>query len=126
MAEARVRFDEDARWDAFQRRSDDWFAVNRHRAFLAAAREALGGYQGQARGDIVARSTSRSADSTSSTRPGDVERILPKVPDPKPDDRRSISTDGAPTDLIRRPGSGSWSGGVRRQERRVWIRTRIE
>ena len=35
MLEARRRYDEQARWDEFQRRSRDWQASTGHREFLA-------------------------------------------------------------------------------------------
>ena len=40
MAAARARYDEQARWEAFEGASRSWDAIARHRAFLAAAREA--------------------------------------------------------------------------------------
>ena len=86
MAEARVRHDERARWDAFEQCSSDWHAVNRHREFLAAARDALVMYQGQERDGIVAHLdfAERRLDQLDPI--GNPERILPEIPDPKPDD----------------------------------------
>ncbi len=86
MAEARVRYDEHVRWDAFERRSDDWHAVKRHREFLAAARVALGRYRGLACEDVVAQLdfAERRLDQLDPT--GDLDVILSKIPDPKPDD----------------------------------------
>ncbi|MEA2536931.1 MAG: hypothetical protein QOF11_1165, partial [Chloroflexota bacterium] len=40
MAEARVKYEEQARWNAFVARSNEWEAMTRHRRFLAAAETA--------------------------------------------------------------------------------------
>ncbi len=86
MAEARVRHDERAHWDAFEQCSSDWHALNRHREFLAAARDALVSYQGEERDAIVAHldSAERRLDQLDPI--GNPKRILPEIPDPKPDD----------------------------------------
>jgi hypothetical protein len=86
MAEARVRQDERARWDAFEQSSSDWHAVNRHREFLAAARDALVMYQGQEREGIVAQLAFAELRLDQLDPIGNPERILPEIRDPKPDD----------------------------------------
>jgi hypothetical protein len=53
-AQARTRRAEQAVWQQFVRRSREWQAVNQHRAFLAAARDAAAAYTGPDRDELVA------------------------------------------------------------------------
>lgn len=86
MAEARRRYDEQARWDEFQRRSRDWHAITRHREFLAAVRQAVGSYRVSQRDELVAHLefAERSLDDSDPIK--HLELLLPEVPDPRPDD----------------------------------------
>lgn len=86
MAEARARYAEHARWEAFVQRSRDWHAVVAHREFLGAAREAASRYQGPACDDLVAHldfAERRLDELDPISHP---ELLLPVVPDPKPDE----------------------------------------
>jgi hypothetical protein len=86
MAEARRRYDEQARWDEFQRRSRDWHAITGHREFLAAVRGAVEGYRGSQRDDLVARLDFAERRLDESDPIKHLELLLPEVPDPQPDD----------------------------------------
>lgn len=90
MAEARRRYDDRIRWDAFVQRSRDWRDVAAHREFLAAAREALVEYSGPRREDLAAHLefAQRRLDELDPI--SHLELILPAVPDPKPDDLKSF------------------------------------
>lgn len=88
MVEARRRYDAQARWDEFQRRSRDWQAIAGHREFLAAVRGAVGGYRASEHDELVAHldfAERRLDESDPSKHP---ELLLPEVPDPKSDDLR--------------------------------------
>lgn len=104
MEDARLRYEEHVRWDAFERRSSGWRAVGSHREFLAAARSALDGYQGQERGAIVAQLdfAERRLDQLDAT--CDLELLLPKIPDPKPDDLKPFLRGWSPYG----PDSSPW------------------
>jgi hypothetical protein len=54
MAAARARYDERACWEAFERASTAWREVQRHREFIAAAREAAGSLGGPRRDELAA------------------------------------------------------------------------
>jgi hypothetical protein len=86
MIEARRRYDEQALWDDFQRRSRDWQSITGQRVFLAAAREAAGGYSGPRRDDLMAHLdfAERRLDAGDPTK--HLGLLLPEVSDPKPDD----------------------------------------
>lgn len=104
MAEARVRYDEQLRWEAFERRSDDWHAANRHLAFLAIARETLDRYQGQARTEIAAQLDFAERRLHQLDPTGNLELILPTVPDPKPADLKEYLDGWSPYG----PESSAW------------------
>ncbi len=86
MAEARRRYDERVRWDAFVQRSRDWRDVAAHREFVAAAREALAAYEGPAHEELAAQLefAQRKLDALDPL--GHLELLEPQVRDPKPDD----------------------------------------
>jgi len=88
MLEARRRYDEQARWDDFQRRSRDWQAIAGHREFLAAVREAAGGCRGPQRDELVAHLDFAERRLDESDPIKHLGLVLPEVPDPKPDDLR--------------------------------------
>ena len=86
MAEARARYTEQVRWDAFVHRSGDWEAVRRHREFLAAAREAVGGIDGPSRTEVLeqlAFAERRLVELDPLLHP---DLVVPEIPDPGPDD----------------------------------------
>lgn len=86
MAAARVRYDEQARWEAFKATSEAWHAIARHRAFLAAAREAATTVDRPQRDELVAHLdiAERRLDAADPIRTPD--RLLPQIREPKPDD----------------------------------------
>lgn len=88
MVDARARYDEQARWDAFDRSSRAWRAVTDGRGFLAAARRAIDGDPGAARHGLVAHLdfAERRLDELDPI--CDLELLVPEVPEPKPDDLR--------------------------------------
>jgi len=104
MAEARVCYDEQLRWEAFERRSDDWHAANRHRAFLAIARETLDRYQGQAHTEIAAQLDFAERRLHQLDPTGNLELILPTIPDPKPADLKEYLDGWSPYG----PESSAW------------------
>ena len=86
MAAARARYDEQARWEAFEESSEAWHAIGRHREFLAAAREAAAALDGPRHDELVAHLdfAERRLDAADPIRIPD--RLLPQIREPKPDD----------------------------------------
>ena len=86
MAAARARYDEQARWEAFEASSEAWHAIARHREFLAAAREAAAAVDGPRRDELLAHLdfAERRLDAADPLRNPD--RLLPQIREPKPDD----------------------------------------
>jgi hypothetical protein len=84
MAAARARYDEQARWEAFEASSEAWHAIGRHRTFLAAAREAA--VDGPRRDEVLAHLdfAERRLDAADPVRNPD--RLLSQILEPKPDD----------------------------------------
>jgi hypothetical protein len=89
MTEARTRYADQVRWDAFERRSRDWRDVGRHREFLEAAKAAVNRYEGPERGGLVAELdlAQRRLDEIDPIR--HPRLLLPPVPEPKPDDLKA-------------------------------------
>lgn len=87
MAEARVRYEEQTKWNAFVARSNEWEAIVRHRRFLAAARAATAAVAG-ASDDIDAFLASAELLLDRHDSCLHPELILPDVKPPKPDDLR--------------------------------------
>ena len=86
MAAARVRYDEQARWEAFEASSEAWHAIGRHRAFLAAAREAAISLDGPSREELLAHLdfAERMLDAADPVH--NPHCLLPQIQEPKPDD----------------------------------------
>lgn len=86
MATARARYDDETRWEAFQGSSQAWYAIARHREFIAAAREAAAAVDGSRRDEFLAHLdfAERRLDEADPIRSPD--RLLPQVREPKPDD----------------------------------------
>lgn len=104
MAAARARYDEHARWEAFEAVSKAWAAVTRDRAFLASAREVAATLDGPPRDELLAHldfAQQRLDEADPLRRP---EQLLPRVQEPKPDDLRPY-LDGWSADG---PDEGRW------------------
>lgn len=88
MAEARVKYEEQTRWDAFVARSNEWDAIVRHRRFLAAARDAIASLDGSQRDaiDAILVSAKHRLDQVDPI--SHPEMLLPDIKSPKPDDLR--------------------------------------
>ena len=89
MTEARARYDEQSRWEAFVQRSREWGAVRGDRDFLAVAREAATKLEGSSRGDLDAYldfAETRLDELDPVSHP---ELLLPEVPNPRPDDLKT-------------------------------------
>ncbi|HEY3545485.1 MAG TPA: hypothetical protein VGK17_05270 [Propionicimonas sp.] len=86
MAEARDRYDERARWDSFVQLSREWDEVQRHREFLAAARAAVAAVDGPAQVDLGSHLAFVELKLAALDPLADVDRLLPEVSDPKPED----------------------------------------
>jgi hypothetical protein len=86
MAAARAGYDEQARWEAFEAASRSWDAVARHRAFLAAAREAAGALDDRRRGELLAHLDFAERRIDAADPLADPGLLLPRVREPKPDD----------------------------------------
>ncbi len=86
MAAAKTRYDERARWEAFEASSDAWHAIGRHRAFLAAAREAAAGVDAPRRDELLAHLdfAERRLDAADPVHNPDL--LKPQVEEPEPDD----------------------------------------
>jgi len=104
MAAAKSRYDEQARWEAFERSSEAWHAIRRHREFLAAVREAAGALDGPRRDELVAHLdfAERRLDAADPLRnPG---LLVPSVRSPKPDDLKPYLDGWSPHG----PDEGHW------------------
>lgn len=104
MAAARTRYDEQARWEAFEESSSAWHAIQRHREFLAAAREAVGALDGPHRDGLAAHldfAERRLDEVDPLVHP---ELLLPRVGEPKPDDLRPYLAGWSPHG----PDPGRW------------------
>jgi hypothetical protein len=86
MTAARTRYDEQARWEAFEAASRSWDEVARHRAFLAAAREAAGALGGRLRGELLAHLDFAERRIDAADPLANPDLLLPRVREPKPDD----------------------------------------
>lgn len=86
MVEARLRYERQVRWDAFERHARDWRSGNSYREFLIADRQAVESFHGQERDAITAQLdlAERTPDETDPVRHPDL--LVVDVPDPKPDD----------------------------------------
>jgi hypothetical protein len=86
MAEAKDRYVQHIRWEAFEQRSHDWHAVTRHREFLASVRATIDGRPGPERETVAVQLdfAERRLDQIDPIR--HLELLLPEIPDPKPDD----------------------------------------
>jgi hypothetical protein len=104
MVEARARYDAQIRWEAFEQRSRDWHTVTGHRGFLSAAREALSGYRGPARDDVVAQLdlAERRLDALDPI--SHPELLVPEVPDPGPGDLKPYLRGWSPSG----PDAAGW------------------
>lgn len=104
MAAARTRYDEQARWEAFEESSSAWHAIQRHRDFLAAAREAVGALDSSHRDGLAAHvdfAERRLDEADPLIHP---ELLLPRVREPKPDDLRPYLDGWSPHG----PDHGRW------------------
>jgi hypothetical protein len=116
MAEARAQYAEQARWEAFKQRSDEWHAVVEHREFLVAARTAVSRCEVPAHADLVAHldfAERRLEELDPISHP---ELILPGVPEPKPDDLKPYLHGWSPNG----PDAAVWSD---RQAGAPWSRS---
>jgi hypothetical protein len=98
------RHDEQARWEAFAESSSAWHAIQRHRAFLAVAREAASVLDGPHSNGLSAHfdfAERRLDEADPLIHP---ELLLPKVREPKPDDLRPYLDDWSPHG----PDAGRW------------------
>jgi hypothetical protein len=96
MEEARRRYREQARWDAFRERARDWREVTDLRAFVAAMRAAFDAYDGPQREDLLAHldfAECRLDERDPAMRPA---LLLPEVPEPKPDDLKPFLDEWSP------------------------------
>ncbi len=96
MADARLRYDEQARWDGFERRSREWRAITQHRAFLAAMQAAVVEYHGPERDEVIAHLdfAERRLDETDPVKHPAL--VLPGVPEPKSDDLKPFLVGWSP------------------------------
>ncbi|WP_062980620.1 hypothetical protein [Nocardia anaemiae] len=86
MAVAKGKYFEHARWEHFKDCSREWQAVNQHRRFLAAARDAAERYSGDDR-DAILRHLDDAEHSLDALDPVlQLSRIAPNVSEPKPED----------------------------------------
>ncbi|MGW0247995.1 hypothetical protein ACWDYH_15315 [Nocardia goodfellowii] len=86
MAVAKQRYYEHGQWEHFQKCARDWHSVNRHRAFLTAARDAADAYVGPDRDTILRQldEAERTVDALDPIR--QLERVKPIVREPQPED----------------------------------------
>jgi hypothetical protein len=86
MDAARARYDEQARWEAFEASSEAWYAIGRQRTFLAAAREAADRLDGPRRDELAAHLEFAERRLDRADPLGKPDLLLPQIREPKPDD----------------------------------------
>jgi hypothetical protein len=104
MAAARTRYDEQGRWEVFAESSSEWHAIQRHREFLAAAREAARALDGPHSDGLAAHfdfAERRLDEADPLVTP---ELLLPRVSETKPDDLRPYLDGWSPHG----PDEGRW------------------
>jgi hypothetical protein len=87
MASAKEQYFEDARWEHFTERSRSWAAINQHRDFLNAAKNAAESNNYTGNKDAILQHldhAERTLDALDPIR--QLSKLVPEVPDPKPDD----------------------------------------
>ncbi len=104
MAAARARYDEQARWEAFEEACSEWHATRRHRKFLAAAREAANTLDGPRRAELVAHLDFAERRLEEADPLGHPDLLLPRVREPEPDDLKPYLDGWSP----RGPDDGRW------------------
>jgi hypothetical protein len=104
MATARAKYDEQARWKAFEGSSREWHAIRSQRAFLAAAREAAGALDGPRRDELVAHLDFAERRLDAAEPLGNPDLLLPRVLAPKPDDLKLYLDGWSPHG----PDEGRW------------------
>ena len=104
MAAAKSRYDEQARWEAFEGSSEAWHAIARHREFLGAAREAAGAVDGARRDELLARLDFAERRLDEADPLGNPDLLLPNVRAPKADDLKPYLDGWSPHG----PDEGRW------------------
>ncbi|MFK0042421.1 hypothetical protein ACIQTW_21505 [Paenarthrobacter sp. NPDC090517] len=95
MASAKEQYSEHVRWEHFKENSRTWAAIKQHRSFLDAARVAAESYTG-GDSDAILQQLDQAGQTLDTIDPlRDLSLILPKVPEPTPEDLK--------------PFLGSWS-----------------
>lgn len=104
MAAAKARYDEQARWEAFEESSSEWHAIRRHREFLVAARQAVTTVDGPRRDALLAHLdfAERRLDAADPVRSPDL--LLPRIREPQPDDLKPYLDGWSPHG----PDEGRW------------------
>ena len=97
-------YDEQARWEAFERSSTEWHAIRRHRAFLAAAREAADALDRPHRDELVAHLDFAERRLDAADPLANPDLLLPRVREPKPDDLKPYLDGWSPHG----PDEGRW------------------
>lgn len=86
MVAAKKQYFTHARWEYFKERSREWQAINRHRAFIDAARANLDRYDGEDR-ELIQHQLDEAEGTVDRLDPvRHLTRIVPNVPDPKAED----------------------------------------
>lgn len=104
MAAAKTRYEEQARWEAFEASSEAWQAIGRHRAFLAAARGAAAAVDGPQRDELVAHLDFAESRLDAADPVRHPDRLPPLVREPKPDDLKPYLDGWSPHG----PDEGRW------------------
>ena len=104
MAAAKKQYFTHARWEHFKERSREWQAINRHRAFIDAARANLDRYDGEDR-EVIQHQLDEAEGTVDKLDPvRHLTRIVPSVPEPKAEDLKPFLQGWSP----RGPEEPSW------------------
>lgn len=101
MAEARNRYREQASWEHFKERSQEWQRVQHYRDFLRVVQSAAEDYDGERREELLSHLASARATLDSRDPLLHPELLLPDVPEPKPDDLKPFLDGWSPNEPVR-------------------------
>lgn len=104
MVAARARYDEQARWEAFDGSASEWDEIRRRRAFITAVREAASSIDGPRRDALLAHLDFAQRRLDAADPVINLDLLLPRVQEPKPDDLRPYLDGWSPHG----PNEGRW------------------
>lgn len=90
------KYFEQARWEHFTERSRTWAAVNQHRDFLEAAREAAMPLDAEAKSALLQHLEAAEKILETLDPIGNLSTVVPSIPDPRPEDLKPFIGNWSP------------------------------